>query len=315
MIRAYGVLGPGGLVRRSIFIVDPEGIVRYRHVALLGLHYQDVEDLKRIAPAGAGRGAGLRAASRRSWRAPSSRPSSRSSGDGRRLAGESIGDGPPIVLLHGHHGHPPLRGPRLEGPGSARLSPDLLRRARPRRVRSRPAGARLLLRRARGRPGGGARRRGGRPARWCSRATRWGPTPPSPTRSRTATGSPAWCVIGPVYMGFVDEEALAGWDRLADGLERGGVEGFMEAYDRGLRPGLARDGPALHPPADARAPPSGGGRAGPARGAALGALRGDLGARVLRAAGARGREPRRQPIRAIPTRWPPPTRRAFPRRA
>ena len=46
MIRAYGVLGPGGLVRRSIFIVDPEGIVRYRHLALLGLHYQDVEDLK-----------------------------------------------------------------------------------------------------------------------------------------------------------------------------------------------------------------------------------------------------------------------------
>jgi peroxiredoxin Q/BCP len=46
MIRAYGVLGPGGLVRRSIFIVDPEGIVRYRHVALLGLHYKDVESLK-----------------------------------------------------------------------------------------------------------------------------------------------------------------------------------------------------------------------------------------------------------------------------
>jgi 3-oxoadipate enol-lactonase len=43
-------------------------------------------------------------------------------------------------------------------------------------------------------------------------------------------------VIGPAYMGVVDEEALAGWDRLADGLERGGVEGFMEAYDRGLDP-------------------------------------------------------------------------------
>ena len=43
-------------------------------------------------------------------------------------------------------------------------------------------------------------------------------------------------VIGPVYMGSVDEEALAYWDRLADGLERGGVDGFMEAYDRGLDP-------------------------------------------------------------------------------
>jgi peroxiredoxin Q/BCP len=45
VIRAYGVLGPAGLVRRSIFIVDPEGIVRYRHVALLGLHYRDVDSL------------------------------------------------------------------------------------------------------------------------------------------------------------------------------------------------------------------------------------------------------------------------------
>jgi len=45
VLRAYGVLAPGGIVRRSIFIVDPEGIVRFRHVALLGLHYKDVSDL------------------------------------------------------------------------------------------------------------------------------------------------------------------------------------------------------------------------------------------------------------------------------
>ena len=43
--RAYGIVGAGGLVRRSIFIVDPDGIVRYRHVALLGLRYKDVEHL------------------------------------------------------------------------------------------------------------------------------------------------------------------------------------------------------------------------------------------------------------------------------
>jgi peroxiredoxin Q/BCP len=43
VVRAYGVVIPGGLVRRAIFIVDPEGIVRYRHVATLGLRYQDVE--------------------------------------------------------------------------------------------------------------------------------------------------------------------------------------------------------------------------------------------------------------------------------
>ncbi len=45
VIRRYGVLGRGGLVRRSIFVVDPEGVVRHRHVALLGLHFQDVNDL------------------------------------------------------------------------------------------------------------------------------------------------------------------------------------------------------------------------------------------------------------------------------
>jgi pimeloyl-ACP methyl ester carboxylesterase len=43
-------------------------------------------------------------------------------------------------------------------------------------------------------------------------------------------------LVGPVYLGSIDEEALAGWDRLADGLERGGVDGFMQAYDRGLDP-------------------------------------------------------------------------------
>jgi pimeloyl-ACP methyl ester carboxylesterase len=43
--------------------------------------------------------------------------------------------------------------------------------------------------------------------------------------------------IGPAYSGVPPgEEELANWDRLADGLERGGVEGFIEAYDRGLDP-------------------------------------------------------------------------------
>jgi len=45
--RAYGVVGPGGLLRRSVFLVDGEGAVRYRHVALFGLRYQDVSDLER----------------------------------------------------------------------------------------------------------------------------------------------------------------------------------------------------------------------------------------------------------------------------
>jgi peroxiredoxin Q/BCP len=45
VLRSYGVLAPGGVVRRSIFIVDPEGVVRFRHVALLGLQYKNVTDL------------------------------------------------------------------------------------------------------------------------------------------------------------------------------------------------------------------------------------------------------------------------------
>jgi len=45
--RSYGVLGPAGLIRRAIFLVDEKGDVRYRHVALFGLRYQDVGDLER----------------------------------------------------------------------------------------------------------------------------------------------------------------------------------------------------------------------------------------------------------------------------
>jgi len=45
--RSYGVLGPRGLVRRSVFLIDGDGIIRYRHVALFGLRYQDVGDLER----------------------------------------------------------------------------------------------------------------------------------------------------------------------------------------------------------------------------------------------------------------------------
>jgi pimeloyl-ACP methyl ester carboxylesterase len=69
-------------------------------------------------------------------------------------------------------------------------------------------------------------------------------------------------LIGPAYMGFVDDEALAGWDRLAEGLERGGVDGFMRAYDQGLDPAWRetvlrftrqRISEHLHPKAVARA--------------------------------------------------------------
>jgi peroxiredoxin Q/BCP len=43
--RAYGVLA-GPMVRRAIFIVDEEGIVRHRKVTLAGLSFESVDDLQ-----------------------------------------------------------------------------------------------------------------------------------------------------------------------------------------------------------------------------------------------------------------------------
>src|SRR5262249_45305661 len=45
--RRYGVVGPGGFIRRSVFLIDGELQIRYRQIALFGLHYQDVGDLER----------------------------------------------------------------------------------------------------------------------------------------------------------------------------------------------------------------------------------------------------------------------------
>jgi pimeloyl-ACP methyl ester carboxylesterase len=45
----------------------------------------------------------------------------------------------------------------------------------------------------------------------------------------------ALVLAGPAALGLpTADEVLAGWDRLADGLESGGVEGFMEAYEADL---------------------------------------------------------------------------------
>lgn len=42
---AYGTLGPIGFPRRSVFIVDREGFVRYAHRAIAGLTYRPVTEL------------------------------------------------------------------------------------------------------------------------------------------------------------------------------------------------------------------------------------------------------------------------------
>jgi peroxiredoxin Q/BCP len=41
----YGTLGPIGFPRRSVFIVDGEGIVRYAHRAIAGLTFRPVSEL------------------------------------------------------------------------------------------------------------------------------------------------------------------------------------------------------------------------------------------------------------------------------
>jgi 3-oxoadipate enol-lactonase len=154
---------------------------------------------------------------------------------GRRLAGESIGNGPPIVLLHGItatrrylvHGSKVLarRGHRqisydARGHGESDPAPPEGGYSYDELVADLEAVLDAEV--GDGRPVLAGHSMGAHTA--VSYAL---------SRGQRLAGL---VLIGPVYMGFVDEEALAGWDRLADGLERGGVDGFMQAYDRGLDP-------------------------------------------------------------------------------
>jgi peroxiredoxin Q/BCP len=41
----YGTLGPIGFPRRSVFIIDSGGIVRYAHRAMAGLTFRPVKEL------------------------------------------------------------------------------------------------------------------------------------------------------------------------------------------------------------------------------------------------------------------------------
>jgi pimeloyl-ACP methyl ester carboxylesterase len=156
------------------------------------------------------------------------------SSDGVRLAGEEVGEGAPIVLLHGVtatrryvlHGSLTLarRGHRLvsydarghgesspapegEGYGYAELARDL--------------GA-VLADRC---PGERAVLTGH--SMGCHTAAAYA--------LEHADDVAALVLEGPVTLGIpATEERLAYWDRLAEGLERGGVEGFMEAYEASL---------------------------------------------------------------------------------
>ena len=48
---AYGVLGPVGFYRRSVFVVDKEGVIRYAHRAIAGLTYRSTDELVRAVKA------------------------------------------------------------------------------------------------------------------------------------------------------------------------------------------------------------------------------------------------------------------------
>lgn len=41
----YGTLGPLGFPRRSVFVVDGQGVVRYAHKAIAGLTFRSVDEL------------------------------------------------------------------------------------------------------------------------------------------------------------------------------------------------------------------------------------------------------------------------------
>jgi 3-oxoadipate enol-lactonase len=151
-----------------------------------------------------------------------------------RLAGEKVGEGPPIALLHGLtatrryvlHGSVTLarRGYRLisydaRGHGESSPAPNGAGYGYEALVGD--LAAVLTERAADERPVLGGHSMG------CHTAVSYA----LEHSDRVA----ALVLGGPVTLGIpASEETLAYWARLADGLEKGGVEGFMEAYEASL---------------------------------------------------------------------------------
>jgi peroxiredoxin Q/BCP len=50
---SYGTLGPLGFPRRSVFVIDAEGVVRYAHRAIAGLTFRPTAELIRAVEAAA----------------------------------------------------------------------------------------------------------------------------------------------------------------------------------------------------------------------------------------------------------------------
>ena len=64
--RRYGTLGPIGFPRRSVFIVDGDGIVRYAHRAIAGLTFRPASELVAVLQDSASRPAHADRSPRRS---------------------------------------------------------------------------------------------------------------------------------------------------------------------------------------------------------------------------------------------------------
>ncbi|MFS0729665.1 peroxiredoxin [Curtobacterium sp. 1P10AnD] len=46
VVRSYGVRAPGIGLRRSVFVIGPDGIVRWRHIGLVGLRFPKAEVIR-----------------------------------------------------------------------------------------------------------------------------------------------------------------------------------------------------------------------------------------------------------------------------
>ena len=234
--------------------------------------------------------------------------------DGVRLAGEEVGEGPPIVLLHGLtatrryvlHGSLTLarRGYRLitydaRGHGESSPAPEDEGYGYEELVRDLAA---VLADRCPGeRPVLGGHSMG------CHTAVAYA--------LDHADEVAALVLAGPVTLGIpASDESLAAWDRLADGLERGGLEGFMGAYeaDLGVDPSWRETALRItrermerhrHPEAVARAL---------RRGPSFAAVRGPGGARDARTCPPSWWRATTRPTRAIRTRSPRPGPSACP---
>jgi thioredoxin-dependent peroxiredoxin len=52
--KQYGILGPVGFYRRSIFVIDTDGVVRHAHRAVAGLWFRPTDELVAAVAASAG---------------------------------------------------------------------------------------------------------------------------------------------------------------------------------------------------------------------------------------------------------------------